>query len=64
MKTALGTLLIVISFYFLFYTIWTFNTIGEIGNSSIIVSIITVVLTIIFFITGIYFIRKSFNLKK
>ena len=58
MKTALGTLLIVISFYFLFYTIWSFNTIGEIGNSSIIVSIITVVLTIIFFTTGIYFIKK------
>lgn len=52
LELILGIILFACALYFLFYSFWSFNTIGEVGNSAIMMTIISAVAVLLFFIVG------------
>ena len=53
LKLIIGIICFVLTLYLMFYSFWAFNTIGEVGNSAIVSTILSGVASLVLFIIGL-----------
>lgn len=61
LKLALGIICFVVTLYLMFYSFWSFNTIGEVGNSAIVSTILGAIGSLLLFIIGIKLVLSFFK---